>query len=338
LILIFVTGGTGLVGSRLLYVLLKRGKEVHALARKESNTAYVKKVFSYYSDQASELFDRIIWHEGDVTQPDSLLMEMEGMEEVYHTAAFVSFQPSDKQKIFAVNHRGTENVLNAALENKVRKFCHVSSVAALGHSVDGSPINEESEWDFELDKSDYAVSKFLAEMEVNRAIEEGLSAVIVNPVVILGSGFWSRGSSSFFRHVYKGMKYYTEGTNGYVDVRDVVDIMLHLMDNNCFNERFVLSSQCISYKEILMQIADNLKVKPPNKRVTSSMLNLAWRLESLKSTLTGKQPKITRKSAKSAEENLIYSNRKVLDQLNYSFVPVNDTIKFIGDIFLKDKA
>ncbi len=183
--MIVVTGGTGLVGSHLLYELTSRGFQVKALKRESSNINQTLRIFEYYSENAPALFAKIEWVNGDILDRISLDENINEGDEVYHTAAFVSFVPSLKRKVFNNNIIGTENIVNVCLSKKARKLIHVSSVAALGSSIDKLPVTEDLIWSPSKKHSNYSISKFHSEMEVWRGIEEGLNAVILNPSIIL---------------------------------------------------------------------------------------------------------------------------------------------------------
>lgn len=230
--LILVTGGTGLVGTHLLFDLCKSGKRIRALKRIGSDVANVKKVFSYYSSNVDELLKNIEWVDVDLMDVYSLLDAMEGITEVYHCAAMVSFDSKHETEMMKINVEGTSNMVNAALEKGIKKFCHVSSIATIGRAEHISLSTEETFWKSSPDHSNYAISKYAAEREVWRASEEGLDVVIVNPSLIIGAGNWQQSSSIFFEKGFKGMKYYTEGSNGFVDVRDVVTLMIRLMNSD----------------------------------------------------------------------------------------------------------
>ncbi|MDO9615746.1 MAG: NAD-dependent epimerase/dehydratase family protein, partial [Bacteroidota bacterium] len=192
--MILVTGGTGLVGAHLLYELTNSGLRVKALRRQQSNTDWVKKIFSYYTDQVETLFSQIEWVEGDILDYFSLEEALKGITSIYHCAAIVSFHGDDNDMMLNNNVKGTGNLIDAAIHNGVSKFCHVSSIAALGKTQDGSQITEDTYWTPSKRKTGYSLSKFFSEMEVWRGIEEGLEAVIVNPSIIIGPGNWDIGS------------------------------------------------------------------------------------------------------------------------------------------------
>lgn len=335
---ILVTGGTGLVGSHLLYHLLQQRNQLTALKRSSSNTRMVRKIFSYYSSDSESLFEKITWFDCDLLDPDSVIESIRdsGCEEVFHCAAMVSFRASEHKKMMATNVTVTENIVNACLELGIRKMCHVSSTAALGSASEGEQVTEESIWKPSSARSAYAFSKFRSEMEVWRGIEEGLHAVIVNPSIILGPGFWDKGSSSIFSAVYKGMKFYTNGITGYVDVRDVVQIMDLLMQSDITGERFIVSSQNLSYREIFTMIAKELGIEPPRYFAIPAMTYIAWIFLSAFSLITSRDPLLTKEMLTASRSKVCFSNQKIKEKLGYQFIPIQETVHFVAQKFLSD--
>jgi dihydroflavonol-4-reductase len=324
--MILVTGSTGLVGAHLMYDLLKNGYEVKALVRKSSNKNAILQTFRFYSSDADELFKRIHWVEGDVTDIISLGKAFEGVEYVYHTAAFVSFGSCSRKEIFEVNVEGTANVVNLCLEKKIRKLCHVSSIAALGVTDDGSPIHEDVAWKPVKNESAYSVSKFKAEMEVWRGITEGLNAVIVNPSVILGPGDWKKSSTSIVPAVSKGLPFYTTGATGFVDVRDVTFAMISLMTSNITNERFLLSSGNVSYKDLLDMIASAFHTRPPRLKVPKWLLKMVWYFEVVRAKMFFTTPGITKETINMLFRRFNYTSDKIKRTINIEFIPIKQTI------------
>ena len=334
--MILVTGGTGLVGSHLLYDLLLQGHQVKALVRSTANKQNILSVFRFYTNTPEHLYNKIQWVEGDVTDIYSLSEAFDQVDYVYHTAACVSFNPKDKRKIYETNQYGTANIVNLCLEKSVKKLCFVSSIASLGITDDGSPIHENVLWKPTKNSSDYSVSKFKSEMEVWRGIAEGLTAVIVNPSVILGPGNWNSGSSSFFPTIARGFKYYTNGTNGYVDVRDVSKSMITLMESEISGERFLITSSNLSYKELFTNIAEALGVTPPQIYAHPKLSSLACKLETIRAKLFFSQPKITKNTVRSSHKKLLYSNQKILTATGIEFRSIESSIKEIAAIYRKD--
>jgi dihydroflavonol-4-reductase len=333
--MILVTGGTGLLGSHLLLELARSGKKIRALKRKSSNTYQVRKVFSYYVQNADELLQNIEWFEGDLLDFGSIEDALDGISEIYHAGAVVSFYPSDHKKMLKVNIEGTANLVNLALEKKIGKFCYISSVATLGRADNNGLTDEETYWKVSNKNSQYGVSKYGAEREVWRGMEEGLNAVIVNPSVILGPGFWN-DNSGLFRLVWEGLKYYTQGVNGYVDVRDVANAAIHLMDRNIFGQRFIVSSENLSYQQVFSLMAKHFNKPAPSVNVPSILTHIAWRIEAVRSFILKTKPEVTKEMATTTTQKYFYSNDKIRETLNFQFIPIEESVKEICGMFVKE--
>lgn len=324
--MIFVTGATGFIGAHLLYYLISGGNEILALKRSSSNLQYVKNVFRYHTRDWETLFNRINWTDGDVTDYDSLLEATQGIDEVFHGAAMVSFDPGDKYKMLNTNIRGTANVVNAALENGVRKLAYISSVAALDPVKENQIITEKFFGNFPQRYSNYAESKFKSELEVWRGTEEGLNAVVVNPSIVLGPCIPMEGSGSFFKVIRKGIGFYPSGMTGFVDVRDLCSILIKLMQHDFINERFIVSGENHTYKELFQLIAKQFQTKIPQRELKPFITNIAWRLERIRSRLFLQKPRVTKELHQSAHKRVRFSNEKVKKMLDYQFIPLEQTI------------
>lgn len=313
---IFVTGGTGFLGAYLLHNLLKRDyRPIRALKRANSPMNLVE-----------DIAHRIEWVEGDILDIPSLEDAMQGMQQVYHCAAVVSYDPRDREKLMSVNVKGTANVVNIALVSAVEKLVHVSSVAALGRSKRTSHLSETARWENSKRNSQYAISKHLAELEVWRGVAEGLNAAIVNPSIILGSGFWHQGTCKFFMNGWNNFNFYARGGTGWVDARDVVRAMIDLMESNISGERFILNGENITYQDIMNEISDALKKKRPSIKVNYLLQELAWRGAWLQSRMTNKQSFITKETARHSSKCYYYENDKSIEQLNVAYTPIRQTI------------
>ena len=335
--MVLVTGGTGFLGSHLLYHLLNEGEQVCALKRAGANMDVTKTVFSYYLENPEILLNKIEWIEGDLMDILSLEKALEGVEYVYHSAALVSFLPADREIMMDTNINGTANLVNIALKKKIKKLCHVSSIAAIGRAENDKPIDEEVVWKASKKNSNYAKSKYGAEKEVWRGIEEGLNAVIINPSVILGPGDLKSGGGKLIRLIQKRLSFYTEGVNGYVDVRDVVRAMYLLMKSDIANERFIVSSENVSLKDIVYQIAEYISKPAPKYKATPFMGELAWRFDKLRGLLTGRKPFITKETAETAGNKYYYTSEKLIKALDFEFIPVKKSLIDSCELFLKVK-
>ncbi len=313
--MILVTGGSGLLGRELIFQLISQGNNVTALY----NTTPVAGI-------SSPLFSQIQCNLFDIT---GLYEAMQGTEKVYHCAAMVSFNPKDKYKLFKSNIEGTANIVNAAIETGVRKIVHVSSVAALGRLRQGEIISEKMKWAENANNSNYGKSKHLAEMEIWRGIGEGLEAVIINPTVILGPGDWDKGSTGLFKSAYNQFPWYTDSTGGFVDVRDVAKAMILLMESNIVAERFIISSENRSFKDLFSLMAMEFNKKAPYKKVTRSIAETVWRWEALKSFFSGKAPLITKETAAAALSSVVYDNSLFLRKFpGFHYRTLEETIAY----------
>lgn len=333
--MILVTGGTGLLGSHLLYELVSSGKSVRAIRRRPGREEMVRKVFGYYSGDADELLSRIEWFDADLLDFGAMEDALDGVKEVFHAGAVVSFYPKDHPAMLKVNIEGTANLVNLSLAKGVEKFCYVSSVATLGRAENNGLTDEETWWVPSKKNSVYSKSKYGAEREVWRGMEEGLHAVIVNPSVIVGPGYWEE-NSGLFRLVHQGLKYYTKGINGYVDARDVARAMRLLMENNCFGERFIVSAANLSYQEFFNLIAKHMDKPAPSVNVPNILTRIAWRIEAVRSAVTGSKPEVTREMAVTTTQVYTYSNDKIRNRLPFEFRDIEDSIRETCRHFLAD--
>ncbi|MDT0553659.1 NAD-dependent epimerase/dehydratase family protein [Urechidicola vernalis] len=331
--MILVTGGTGLVGAHLLVKLTQEKLPIRAIHRSSSNLDAVKKVFFYYFKKVDSYFDKIEWVVADITDTTSLEPVFKDVEFVYHCAAMISFHPKKYRSMRNINIEGTANIVNFSIVQGIKKLCYVSSIAAVGKPTINGLIDESTEWNVETSNYGYAITKHGAEMEVWRGTQEGLDAVIVNPGIILGEGFYNQGSGKLFSKVKKGLKHYTNGTTGYVDVQDVIDIMIQLLNSSIVNERYILIAENRSFKEVFTQIANGFNLKPPSKLVSVFMTEIGWRLALVMSFLTGREPMLTKNSAKSIHKKSEFSNAKILKALDYNFKSVEESVKRICDNF-----
>lgn len=336
--MIFVTGGSGMVGSRLLANLVSDNKyeKILALKRKNSDLSLVENIFKSRFSNPDELLNKIQWVEGDLENFFEIEDVIEPLSDVYHVAALVSFQPADNEKLYQINLEGTRNLVDICLRKSVRKFCFVSSIAALGRGENDSIVDETVFRTSSKGSSVYSATKFESEMEVWRGIAEGLNAVIVNPSVILGSGLWNKGSSELINTVYKGLKFYTKGINGYVDADDVAKAMILLMESSKTGERYVLSAENWSYEKLFKTIAKYLKVKGPAYYANPLMGEIAWRLLWIFSLFTKKQPIITKATARNAKAVYQYSSEKIKNDMGFEFTTIENSIKTACKYYLMD--
>jgi dihydroflavonol-4-reductase len=336
--MIVVTGGTGLLGSHLLLRLVQNNKPVRALIRRGTEPEKVLQVWKYYVPDPKKVFQKVDWHICDMQNRAALYDAIQSVQpqQVFHCAAVVSFNPRRRREIWDANITLTRNLVNCCLELNTGKLIHVSSVAAIGKPQGNEPADETCGWPVKPG-SVYAKTKTLGELEVWRGIREGLNAVIVNPSVILGPGNRKSGSPLIFDTIYRGLKFYPGGITGFVDVHDVIDIMVQLAESEISGERFIINGANTGYRELFGKIATAFHKKPPRYLITPFMTSIAWKLEWLLTLVTGREPRVTRQSARSAHAVQHYSSKKIIDKLGYSFRQLNETIQHVVTCYLKEK-
>ncbi len=334
--MILVTGATGLVGTHLLIKLTQENHKVRALYRTEDKREQAKKIFlACCKPEDGSSYDTIEWFKGDITDIPSLTLAFNEVTHVYHCAAMISFNPSHYKKLRKTNIEGTANIVNLCLIHTVKKLCYVSSIATLGENSSTSTIDETTEWNPEASHSVYTITKYGAEMEVWRGTQEGLDAVIVNPGIIIGPGFFNSGSGYLFKKIYKGMNYYTTGTTGYVAVNDVVKIMHLLMESPIVNNRYILVGENLSFKTSFTMISEALNKPSPRKRASPFLMKIAYYIQWIGYTLFGYKRSIFRSSIQSAFSISTYKNDKIKKELTYSFSPIKKSVTETASFFLE---
>lgn len=334
--MILVTGGTGLVGSHLLYALLKENKKIRAIHRSGSNLQAVKKVFSLYTPEADILFNKIEWFEADIIDIPALTKAFIDVTQVYHCAAYISFDSAKYRMLKKVNVEGTANIVNLCLANKIEKMCYVSSIATLGNSLNGKPITEETVWNPDDDNSVYAITKYGGEMEVWRGTQEGLDAVIVNPGVILGTSPDGDGSGIIIGLGSSGIPFYPSGAVGIVDVEDVVKAMTLLMNSTIKNEQYILISKNIYYKNLLSQLAPYFGKKPPTKKLPKWVMLCFSNLDWLMSKVFGSNRKMVKATVRSMYTQSFYDASKICKDAAFTFTPAEKTLERVAKVHLRN--
>jgi dihydroflavonol-4-reductase len=323
-----VTGATGIIGTHVLLHLMLKGENVIAAKQKSSSDVNLKKVFRYYTGNDT-LYEKIIWREIDVRDIFSIEEALEGVTNVFHCAGLVSFNKKDRKRLFDLNEKGTRNVVDACLVKKIEALCHVSTIGTINNLDYRLPLDETVFWKKSGRESDYALSKYNAEREVWRGMEEGLNAVIVNPGVVLAPGFWDQSSSRIFKNCYKGSLFYTTGTTGYVAATDVAQIMVELVEKKQFGNRYILIEGNYTFREIFNVIHRNFNKPVPRLRASGTLLRLGKFIESVLTKFTGKEPLLSPALINAALNEQLFSNELIKKALNYKFQPI---VPLLGDI------
>ncbi len=326
---VFITGATGFVGSHIARTYLKNGHPVSVLHRAGSGHGML-----------ADIAGQLTWHEGDILDIPSLEAAITGGIDVIHAAAIVSFVPKDRDRMQKINVEGTANVVNVCLKAGVRKLGYVSSVASLGKPLakgdaPSQPIliTDSQTWEESPLNTNYAKTKYHAELEVWRGVAEGLNAVLVNPTVVLGTGDWSRSSLQLIKYVHDQRPFYTDGLVSYVDVLDVADALYWFMQSEVTARRFILSAGTIPYRSLLEQMAMALGKRPPTIRVPPLLTRVLWPLEAVRSWLTGSPPLITRETARSASSQYRFDGHPAEQVADFQYRPLAQTLRRVASAF-----
>jgi dihydroflavonol-4-reductase len=321
--MIAVTGANGLLGSFIVRKLIEQQKSFVAIKRADSDTSLLKDVAS-----------AIEWRDADILDAAAIDEVLQGVTHVVHAAAMVSFNPALEKKILNINVEGTRNIVNACLANNITRLVHISSVAALGRQKGQLLIDEQNKWTDSSVNSTYAESKYLAELEVFRGQEEGLSTVIINPSVILAPANWTKSSAQLFKYVWDQKPFYINGNLNYIDVRDVSDIVVQMLDQLIEGERFILNANSIPFIEFFTLVAKKLDRKPPFIMLNNTLLKTVAYAETLRSLVTRSEPLITQETARLAGTQFSYNNKKIKNTLKFEFKSIDTTLSWCCGYYL----
>ena len=320
--MIFITGATGLLGTEITKSLIVKGESIKVLHR--SNISELKSFGS-----------KITLVEGDLSDTALLQKELEDIDTVIHCAALVSFDKKDRKKLDTYNVQGTKNLVDAATQSSVRKFIHISSVAALGRTKKQTIISESQKWLSSKFNSNYAVSKYLAELEVWRGFEEGLDGFILNPSVVLGKGNWNNSSSTLFKLIYKQRKYFPQGHLNYVDLKDLRDILVSLMESKINHERFIVNGGSVSYETFFKKVSLEFGFAGHRKVINKFWLKTVKTFCDINFLFSGKPRALTKETLRSLSNTSTYDNSKIKKLLTFEFRTLDKTLKDVIPFYIK---
>lgn len=324
---ILVTGGSGFVGSYIIRYLLKNNYDNIVTFTRQKNHPIL----------LSGLENKIEILQGDLFDHDFLDEVTSHCNYLINCAALVSFKPKDSKTLLKTNVEGVSNIINISLKNKVERLIHISSIAALGRSEEEKSLDEYAKWENSKYNSPYAISKYLSELEVWRGFAEGLNGAILNPSLIIGAGKWSDGTNEFFEQIYKGLKFCPSGSNGFVDVRDVAKMAIALLESEITEQRIICSSENLFYLDFFGQIAKYLNKKPPKYKINKNLSKPIGFLLNIANFFTAGNTNLSSNSLNSSVLQSKYNNTKSKKLLNYSYIPLTQTIEETSRLFLNSK-
>lgn len=325
--MILVTGGTGLIGTKLLRHLLgDRSIKIKAIYRESYPTNLID--------------ENIEWIKSDILDLESLNWAFKNVEYVYHCAAFISFQPKEVEKMININQIGTRNIVNKSIEYGVKKIIHLSSVSALGNIDSNLPINESMHWNESEKLNSYGKSKYLSELEIIKGSNKGLNYIIINPSIVLGFGDFSRrGSHEIFKTAMDSFPFYTNGSCGFVYIEDLVKSMTILMLSNITNDKFIINGYNISFKHLYYLICQEFKTEPPKYKIGIFLSNVIWRLEYLISkVIMNYEVHLSKETAYTSQQKIKYDNQKFINVFkDFKYTNINKAIKLICNEYLSSE-
>ncbi len=322
-----VTGANGLLGSFIIRKLIDEQVPFVAYKRVDSDTSLL-----------DDVKDRITWRDLDVLDPVMMDEALDGVSAVIHTAAMVSFNPGRAAAVSAANAEGTRNLVNASLACGVKRMVHISSVGALGRMKGQTLIDEDNKWVEDAQHTTYATSKYLAELEVFRGQEEGLSTVVLNPSVILAPADWTKSSAQLFKYVWDERLFYIDGSLNYVDARDVAAAAIALLKSGMENERFIVNAGAVSFKDFFDGVARRFGKKPPMVKVSKNLLKIVSNIESVRARIRRSEPLITPETARLAGTYFQYQNIKLKKAFPFEYHPLDETLDWCCKYYMQKFA
>ena len=311
--MILVTGATGFLGRNLILSLSEKKDNIIGQFRREKKLDETRNFF--IANNEKEVFDKIIWIKADITNFSEVQILFDKVVEVYHCAAYVSMAFYKTNYLNLVNITGTTFIVDNCIDKKIKKLCFISSIAAIGEGTNNE-ITEETEWKPEIDKTPYSYSKYGSEMEVWRASQEGVPVVIVNPGIIVGNNL---NNSQIQKIIKNKFNFYTSGVSGFVTVEDVVEATIGLMEKKIKNERFILVSENISFKNFVSYVSK--KNKNYSIKIPKSILYIIWFVECLFNHLRIRNKFLTRALIRNLYSQNYYDGNKIckyLKKFNYT--------------------
>lgn len=333
---ILITGASGLVGSHILLKLCQEGQSLRALARNPAEAEkQIAEVAACYGLSWDAFSPQVEFMQGDLLELYDIEKALEGITSVIHCAGFVSFSRKDCKSTQIINARVTADLVNVALEFPVKWFCHISSVAAIGDE-EPEDITENLIWKQQSRHNCYALSKYEAEKEVWRGIEEGLNAVIFCPSVVTGPSGKPAQLSQVFNFLRKSRGWYVNGQAGYVDARDVADAVWLAYSRQMHGERYILNAQNLSNLSFLQSCAAAAGLPAPTKALPGFVLQIGGFLGSLMHWFKFRHPLPDRATVYALRGVRSYSSEKFKKASGMSYRPLDESLNLMAKQFMKN--
>lgn len=322
---VFITGGTGFIGGNLIEKLLKKGYKVKALVRSK------KKIEKFPWKDSIEIVN------GDILEPESFKDKISDCEVVIHSAAIIEFWNKRWDKVYQANVIGTRNILDEALKAGIKKFVHISSVAAIGYGENNEAINEEHPYNWKKHNICYMETKHQAEEEVFKAIQKGLNATIVNPANVWGAGDYRGRRTSVVNAVKYGLPFYVNSGTNFVDVDAVCEATINAIEHGKCGKRYILGGENLTIKEFLNTIATEVSSRKPFIELPKILIVLFSYLQEMLGLITNISPKPSASQLCFFGRKIYYDSSLATKELNMPFIPFKTCIKKTIDFYRKER-
>jgi dihydroflavonol-4-reductase len=314
---IFVTGATGFVGKNLVKKLAGDGFSVTCLARNPDPNLFKD-------------YPNVTWVQGDILEsPKSLAHYLKRHDTVYHLAGLIGYKKSLRELMFKINVEGTENILRASIQSGVTQFIFMSSVAAIGCSLDDQSIlDEESPYNLKGMGFGYFDSKNLAEQRLIE-ISSGsqINTFILNPSTIYGPGDSSKNTRSTQVKVAKGkFPFSPPGGVNVVHIDDVIEACLKIVTFGKKNRRYILASENLYISDVFRMISEEAGVTPPKYVLPKGLLLSLGAAGDIISFL-GVNSSFSLENARIACYFHWFSNKRAQTELGINFKPSRIAIR-----------
>jgi dihydroflavonol-4-reductase len=313
----FVTGATGFVGSHVARVLAEQGADLRLLVRSGSDPRNIQTLNA----------DRVV---GDLRDPASIEKAMSGCDVVFHVAADYRLWVRDPQQMYLANVEGTRALLEAARKNKVRRVVYTSSVATMGFTSNGRPVDEDFPVSLDNMIGHYKRSKFMAEEVALQAGRGGMEVVVVNPTTPVGEQDikptpTGRIVVDFLRKKFPA--YVDTGLN-LVDVTECARGHVAALEKGRTGERYILGGQNLTLKQILDKLAAITGLPSPKVKLPYAVALAAGVVDEIVTgRILGREPRATIDAVRMGRKKMFVSCAKAERELGWKMVPVDDALR-----------
>lgn len=309
---IFVSGASGFIGRKLCIELADQGYQVHALCRKLDHPYLIQ-------------HENIKFFMGDILDKESLIKAMEGCDQVYHTAALAKMWCKNKDDFYQVNVIGTRNLLESAISLNVKRIVYTSTCGVWGPTFKHPMVETDPRISgFPID---YERTKYLAELEVNTYVQNGLDVVIVNPSRVFGEGpitdsnTVSKMVKGYLKGSWRVIPGSGENVANYAFLDDVVRGHIAAMEHGKCGDRYILGGEDISFNQFFETLGKVSHQQKKMIRVPQQLIKFFSHIELLKTKITGLAPFFLPEFADRLKYDQKYSSNKAITQLNYRITP-----------------